>query len=134
MKDRHLAAKLSEYLKRIQFEAKVELITVKDSSREAEGERIMLALDRFKRARIYALTEEGKQFSSREFAEEIGGVAGDMVFVIGGPDGLAAAVRQRADATLSLSRMTFPHEMAATLLAEQIFRALTILGGRSYHK
>ena len=108
VKDRVLAGKLEEYLKRIRFEAKIDVISVKDSDREREGERLLEALERFKRDRVYALTEEGKQYSSPSFARQLGRAEGGVVFVIGGPDGLAECVKQRADAELSLSKMTFP--------------------------
>ena len=57
----------------------------------------------------------------------------DLVFVVGGADGLPAAWRGRADLLLALSPMTFPHELARAMLAEQIYRALTILAGHPYH-
>jgi 23S rRNA (pseudouridine1915-N3)-methyltransferase len=134
IKDRALSAKLEEYLRRIRFEAKIDVVALKDSDRQNEGKRLIQALDRFNRAKVFALTEEGRQFSSVGFAEELSTAVGDIVFLIGGPNGLADEVKRRADTMLSLSKMTFPHEMALVLLAEQIFRALTILGGRSYHK
>jgi 23S rRNA (pseudouridine1915-N3)-methyltransferase len=134
VKDRALREKLDEYSRRIRFEAQLEIVSVRDSGRESEGVRLLQALERFKRARVYALSETGRQFSSEEFAGRLRQADGDVVFVLGGPDGLATAVVERADAVLSLSAMTFPHEMALVMLSEQIFRALTILGGRSYHK
>ncbi|MDT8391110.1 MAG: 23S rRNA (pseudouridine(1915)-N(3))-methyltransferase RlmH [Lentisphaeria bacterium] len=134
IKDRHLDIKLEEYLKRIRFEAKIEITALKDSDKFGEGDRIVQALERFGDARVFALTEEGRQYTSPEFAREIAHVHTDSVFVIGGPDGLSEAVKRRADQLLSLSTMTFPHEMALVLLTEQIFRALTIIGGRKYHK
>lgn len=134
VKDRALAGKLEQYLKRIRFEAGIEIVSVRDSGRVNEGSRLIRLLDQYKRARVYALAEEGKPYTSAAFAAELDESARDIVFVIGGPDGLADTVKARADTTLSLSRMTFPHEMAAVILVEQIFRALTILGGRSYHR
>lgn len=134
LKDRQLKIKLEEYLKRIRFEAKIDITCLKDSDKISEGERLVQALERFKNARVFVLTEEGKQYTSPAFARKLEGIQTDSVFVIGGPDGVADSVRQRADQLLSLSKMTFPHEMALVLLTEQIFRALTIIGGRKYHK
>ena len=134
LKDPHLKVKLDEYLKRIRFEAKIDIVALKDSDKVSEGERLIQALERFKHARVFVLTEEGRQYSSPAFAQKITSIHTDVVFVIGGPDGLTDAVKKRADHLISLSKMTFPHEMALVLLTEQIFRALTIIGGRKYHK
>lgn len=134
IKDRQLEIKLEEYLKRIRFEAKIDITALKDSDKAGEGDRLTQALERFKNAYVFVLTEEGKPYTSPAFARKIGGIHTDIVFVIGGPDGLSDGVKQRADQLLSLSKMTFPHEMALVLLTEQIFRALTIIGGRNYHK
>ena len=57
-----------------------------------------------------------------------------IVFFIGGPEGVGAEMKKRADYILSLSRMTFPHEMAQAILLEQVYRAATILKGEAYHK
>ncbi len=57
-----------------------------------------------------------------------------LVFLIGGPEGVSSEIKKRADYLLSLSKMTFPHEMAQAILLEQIYRAATILKGEAYHK
>ncbi len=134
IKDPALAGKVQEYIRRIRFDAAIEHLTVKDAGRKSEGERLLQTLERFKRARVYVLSEEGRAFSSQAFADELGAVESDLVFVVGGPEGLSEKVKERADVLLSLSQMTFPHELATVLLSEQIFRALTLLGGRKYHK
>ncbi|MBI5191583.1 MAG: 23S rRNA (pseudouridine(1915)-N(3))-methyltransferase RlmH [Nitrospirae bacterium] len=85
---------------------------------------------------LIALDERGKNPLSVEFAGELGGMLETgrrLVFVIGGPFGLSARVRDRAELVLSLSRLTFTHEMARLILAEQVFRAFTIIKGRTYH-
>lgn len=77
----------------------------------------------------------GKTLTSLQFAEVIGKAeneARDLVFVVGGADGLPAGWRERADWLLSLSAMTFPHELARVMLAEQVYRAFTILRGHPY--
>jgi len=88
-------------------------------------------------ARI-VLDEGGKQLTSPDFAQFLRKArdAGtrEMAFLIGGPDGHDASVRNGADLVLSLSRMTLPHGLARALLAEQIYRALTIISGHPYHR
>ncbi len=134
IKDRRLQAKFVEYVERIRFTAQIEHVALRDGDPASEGRRLIEALDRFRRAKVIVLSEEGRQYSSREFAALLAGVDTDCVLVVGGPEGLAPAVKQRADLLLSLSPMTFPHELAAVMLVEQLFRAQTIIGKRGYHK
>jgi len=87
---------------------------------------------------IIALDSRGRQFSSESFAKQIGewelrGIR-QVNYLIGGPDGLSADVTTSADLLLSLSKMTFTHDMARMLLTEQIYRAYTIKAGEKYHK
>lgn len=104
-------------------------------AKNAEAESI---LSRVKPAeQLILLDERGKQFSSREFADRVDqwqAVGEDVVFVIGGPDGVADAVRQRANLVWSLSRLTLPHGMARVLYAEQMYRAWSLLSGHPYHR
>lgn len=84
-----------------------------------------------------ALDEHGRQWSSTELATELGGWLErhpQVAILIGGPDGLSEACRERAARTWSLSRLTFPHGMVRVLLAEQLYRACTILQGHPYHR
>ena len=85
-----------------------------------------------------ALDETGKQMTSLSFAAKLGrardeGIS-DTAFVIGGPDGLDPAFLASASLTLSLGTMTWPHQMARIMAAEQIYRAMTILSGHPYHR
>ena len=87
---------------------------------------------------VVALDERGKAMPSADFATQIetwrdNGVA-DLVFVIGGPDGLAPAVGTRADLMLAFGKMSWPHQLARAMLLEQVYRALTILTGHPYHR
>jgi 23S rRNA (pseudouridine1915-N3)-methyltransferase len=103
--------------------------------REAEGARILARLA--SGTRVVALTREGKGMGSRALARFLGEAAlhaHDVGFVIGGAFGLAPAVLARADRRLALSPMTLPHEMARLVLAEQLYRAGTILRNEPYHK
>ena len=77
--------------------------------------------------------EEGKLFTTAQFAQKISAIDRKMVFVIGGPFGLAPEVKERADLLWSLSPLTFTHEMARFLLCEQLYRALNLNAGGSYH-
>lgn len=87
---------------------------------------------------LIALDETGKALSSEEFAAELGRLRDegirDIALLIGGPDGLDPDLRSRARLVLSLGRMTWPHQIARMLLAEQIYRATTILAGHPYHR
>ena len=83
------------------------------------------------------LDERGKEFSSMEFAktlqDKISYTGKDIVFVIGGAYGFAEAVRQRSNSKISLSRMTFSHQMVRAIFVEQLYRAFTIMKGEPYH-
>lgn len=87
---------------------------------------------------VVLLDSGGSEQSSEELAKFISGhqMRGTkrLVFSIGGPEGPKREIRARADHTLSLSRMTFPHELAQALLLEQLYRAYTIIKGGPYHK
>ncbi|MDP3860681.1 MAG: 23S rRNA (pseudouridine(1915)-N(3))-methyltransferase RlmH [Phaeovulum sp.] len=89
-------------------------------------------------ALLVALDERGAVLSSPEFAAKLAGWrdAGqqDLAFVIGGADGLAAGLRERADFSLSFGSMVWPHLLARVMLAEQLYRAATILAGGPYHR
>ena len=82
---------------------------------------------------VVALDEHGEDLTSREFASLIGGHGG-ISFLIGGADGLGDEARTRAERTVRLSSMTLTHEMARVLLTEQIYRGLSILKGKPYHR
>ncbi len=100
-----------------------------------EGERVLAALSA--RDTVVALDERGAQISTRQLAERLvrwREAAADAVFVIGGADGLDAAVKARAAEQLALSRLTLPHGLARVLLAEQCYRALSLLQGHPYHR
>ncbi|MGO9672838.1 MAG: 23S rRNA (pseudouridine(1915)-N(3))-methyltransferase RlmH [Methylocella sp.] len=89
-------------------------------------------------AELIAFDEGGKLLGSRDFAAHLGkrrdaGTPAAM-FVIGGPDGLAAEIRAKASLVLSLGAMTLPHQLARIIAAEQIYRAATILSGHPYHR
>ena len=86
---------------------------------------------------VVVLDERGAQPGTRELANWLSGRlhdGRDLVFVIGGPDGLASEVQARADYKLSLSKLTLPHPLVRVVLAEQLYRAHTVLAGHPYHR
>lgn len=86
---------------------------------------------------LVLMDEHGKEFRSIEFAKEISEkmarMGRDMVFVIGGAYGFCDKVYERADGKISLSKMTFSHQLVRTIFAEQLYRAFTIIKGEPYH-
>lgn len=107
----------------------------KDQIKSKEGE---LILKNIRPADdVILLDEHGKEYSSMELAaiirDKISYSGKDIVYVIGGAYGFSEAVYKRADSKLSLSRMTFSHQMVRAIFAEQIYRAFTIIRGEPYH-
>ena len=109
-----------------------------DKSRKAaetEGELILARLD--KSELVVLLDERGRQLSSRGLADKLShwqGDGRDLCFIIGGPDGVSDACRQRASFTWSLSQLTLPHGLARVLFAEQLYRAHSLQVGHPYHR
>lgn len=103
---------------------------------DAEGKRILDCVP--PRAMLVALCVEGKEYSSPELSEIIRNATvngtSEIVFVIGSSYGLSDAVKNRADVKLSMSRLTFPHQLARVMLLEAVYRALDISRGGKYHK
>ena len=89
-------------------------------------------------SRIIACDERGRARSSRDFAAEIGRLRDDgvrrLVFLIGGADGLDPDLRMRAQDTLAFGPQTWPHALARVMLAEQVYRSVTLLAGGPYHR
>jgi 23S rRNA (pseudouridine1915-N3)-methyltransferase len=100
-----------------------------------EGERVLAAVRR--EDYLVALDERGTEFSTRELASWLEArrqEGTDLAFVIGGPDGLAREVLERSRLRWSLSRLTLPHALVRVLLAEQLYRAVSLLAGHPYHR
>jgi len=134
-----------EYAKRMPARAALELVEIKPEARTsgktaaqmlaAEAVRIRAALP--KGARVIALDERGKDVSTCALAVQLEAwmqEAGPLAFMIGGADGLDAALKKAATLQLRLSSLTLPHGLARVLLAEQLYRALSIIGGHPYHR
>ena len=107
----------------------------KDQIKTREGELILKNIK--PTDDLILLDERGKEYSSVEFAkvlqDKISYVGKDLVYVIGGAYGFSDAVYQRANSKISLSRMTFSHQMVRAIFVEQIYRAFTIMKGEPYH-
>ena len=103
---------------------------------EAEAELLSRALPAG--AMVVTLDERGRVMSSPDFAAELAkwrdGGRQDVAFVIGGADGIAPSLRGRADASISFGKMVWPHMLVRVMLAEQLYRAATILAGGPYHR
>lgn len=148
LKEGYLKEAVAEYKKRLSQYARVEEINIKeelirdeDNRREiekalaAEGERILAAIP--EGAMRIALCVEGKQYSSEALATLIGeGVnrSGKIALVIGSSHGLSDAVKGACEVRISVSAMTFPHQLMRVILLEALYRSFTILAGKRYHK
>lgn len=131
-----------EYSRKISLYANFELISVKqarhlpiDSTIKTESDRLLANTDN--RDFVVALSEEGKQNNSVDFAnflEKTALSSKTIVFLIGGAHGLSSEAKTRANFVLSMSQLTFQHDIALAVALEQIYRAMTILRGEEYHK
>ncbi len=148
LKESYLREAVAEYAKRLGALAKLEQCELKEvrlpdnpsageigAALEREAEAVLAAIP--PRAFVAALCVEGKQLSSEELATTLSAVmqqSGELCLVIGSSHGLSPAVKARADLRLSVSRLTFPHQLMRVLLLETVYRSLSILHGSKYHK
>lgn len=113
-----------------------ELEDKKQGGKASEGALLLAAIPQG--AVVCALDERGALFTSPEFSNKIAKArddgTSDLIFVIGGADGLAQAVLDRADFKLSFGKMVWPHMLARVMLSEQLYRAASILSGSPYHR
>ncbi len=139
-KDKNWRALQDEYLQRLSHFVKFDVTEIRESqpheTRETEGRRIVEAIPA--NGFVVLLDVIGKQFGSGELAKEIENWQNrslrEIVFVIGGQDGISDEVAEKANLRLSLSKMTLTHEAARVLLAEQIYRSFTIINNYPYQK
>ena len=147
LKEEYLSRAVEEYKKRLSTFAEITEINLKDEklvtespaevaeALEKEADKILSRIP--EGAYTVALCVEGKAISSEELATLVGNAkdaSGKLCFIIGSSYGLSPRVKQRADARISFSKMTFPHGLMRVILAEQIYRTFTILAGKKYHK
>lgn len=128
IKEQYLQAGILEYKKRLAPFCDLEFVHLKDKGVEREGKEIFGLLD----AASYILDAAGQERDSVEFSRLLEGRE-KISFVIGGPDGICADVKKRAK-LISLSKMTFTHEMCALVLLEQVYRGFMILKNKPYHR
>ena len=149
LRERFFADAAAEYLKRLRRLMPVTVVEVPDEPEPAqpgdaqnemtlrrEGERILARLS--DRDHVIALCVDARQYESPELAARLDSLftqgKSHIAFVIGGSLGLHPSVLARADERMSMSRMTFPHQLARVMLLEQLFRAAKINAGERYHK
>ena len=148
LKESDLRDASQEYLKRLSGFCRPEVIELKEvrvpdspsdkeiaSALKEEGDRILALLP--SSAYKIALCVEGKQFTSEELAQKLEAAAqesGDFYFIIGSSHGLDERVKAACDLRLSVSKLTFPHQLMRVILLESVYRALNIQKGTRYHK
>ena len=142
-KSSELVRLINEYVKRINFYKKFKIIVVnslkskKNSEKEIkriEGENVLKSVK--KNELIFLLDESGKSFNSRKFADFLSNkfkTNKSIVFVVGGAHGFSNEIKQRSNEIISLSEMTFSHQIIRLFFTEQVYRALTILNNHPYH-
>jgi len=142
--DKHLEVLIEDYIGRIVHYVPFQVVVIPElknvkaiptaQQKIIEGESILKTIT--PTTELILLDEHGKERRSMEFADYINkkmAAGRDVTFVIGGPFGFSEAVYQRADGQVSLSQMTFSHQMIRLLFTEQLYRALTIIRGEKYH-
>ena len=136
---------IQEYVKRLSFyipfsikyinDAKNNRKLSHDQQKQQEGNLILNALE--KSDYVVLLDEHGTEFTSMEFARYIekkqSAVQRQLVFIVGGPYGFSEDVKKRANEKISMSKMTFSHEMIRLIFVEQLYRAMTIINNEPYH-
>lgn len=141
IKEKFFKDAILEYQKRLTKYTKVELLELPDFSlspnqnKEKEGELILNNIK--EKDYVITLEIEGKKLSSLDFSNFLNKTQienSNMIFVIGGSDGLSDLVKQRSNYALSFSDLTFPHQLFRVILLEQIYRAFKIMNNESYHK
>lgn len=148
LKEAYLRDAAAEYEKRLSAFCRFELVQLKEerlsddpseseikNALAKESEKILALIPA--RAYVVAMCVEGKQLSSPELAdklEEVSSRTSDICFIIGSSFGLSDAVKQRSDLRLSVSKLTFPHQLMRVILLETVYRAFNIQKGTRYHK
>lgn len=137
LKERFLVEGVEEYLKRLRLFSKIEIREIVECRTvDEEGKKILAQIP--KDSFVFVLDVAGTAITSENFAEKISDLnlrgISNITFVIGGAFGLSEEVKKISDFRMSLSEMTFTHQMARLILLEQIYRAFKINRGEPYHK
>jgi 23S rRNA (pseudouridine1915-N3)-methyltransferase len=134
LKEKYLVSACEEYVKRLSIYCKLEIIELVESTPEQEADSILKNCGGY----IIPPCIEGESISSEKLAEKVSalGVTGvsQISFIIGSSEGLSEKVKNKADFRLSMSEMTFPHQLARVILLEQIYRVFSIINNGKYHK
>ena len=135
-KDKNWRALQEEYFARLSHFVRCEIVEIKDSTKEIEGKLILEKLNQSHF--VCVLDVKGRSISSHDLAAKLENWQNrglkEVTFIIGGAEGIASEVVERADNSLSLSFLTFTHEMARVVMLEQLYRAFTIIKGFPYQK
>ncbi|MDE0723479.1 MAG: 23S rRNA (pseudouridine(1915)-N(3))-methyltransferase RlmH [Alphaproteobacteria bacterium] len=142
-RDKHLLALEAEYIKRLKPFLPTSIIEL-PHGKNTGGEALKLEESKTQlskipsSAKVIALDERGKGLTTPEFSKKLSNFqdsgTNEVYFIIGGSDGLHQDIRDRANLVLSLSKLTFPHQMVRPIITEQIYRAATIIAGHPYHR
>ena len=142
IKTKYFQDAINEYQTRLRPYAKIQMKELpakafdtnnKEQIKREETEKIIKALEKYPEAKIFILDENGKEFTSPELSKKIASENKQIVMVIAGSLGFDQSLLNPAWKKLSLSRLTFPHEMARMILLEQIYRAIAIEKNKEYH-
>lgn len=142
IKEKYFSLAVEEYYKRISKYTNIEIVELPDEGLsdekvvlKKEKEKIMKCIDN--KSYLILLDREGQEISSIDFAQKLDFTLihhSNIIFVIGGSYGVDEEIKQRANLSISFSKLTFPHQLFRVILLEQIYRAFKILKNESYHK
>lgn len=143
IKERFFQEAFNEYLQRLTPYARIKIQELdpepfkrnsdKQKAKKNEAERIARYLNKHPDAKVVILDENGRQLNSDDFSNFLNKQTQPIIFVVGGTLGFTSELKNTLKDKLSLSPLTFPHELARVVLAEQLYRAITIIKGKDYH-
>ncbi len=142
IKEKYLKDAIAEYQKRLQKYTSLEIVELKDESFDDIDKTLNKEAEKIKKHisekdYIITLEIEGKQLDSIEFSKKLENIqleTSNITFIIGGSYGLSTEIKEMSNYHLSISKMTFPHQLFRVILLEQIYRAFKIKNNESYHK
>lgn len=142
IKEKYFSMAIEEYVKRLSKYTNIDILELIDEGIDdpkvvlkKEKEKLLKYIDA--KSYVILLDREGKEFSSLDLANKIDSILvhnSNIVFIIGGSYGVDDEVKQKANLSISFSKLTFPHQLFRIILLEQIYRAFKILNNESYHK
>lgn len=143
IKEEYFKKACGEYVKRLSPYARISIEEIpykpfhhdgeKNKVKQKEGERIKRFLEKRGECEVFVLDERGREYTSKQFAGTLEKISKPIVFVIGGSLGMSEDVLSLPHKKIALSSLTFPHELVRVILLEQIYRATTIIHGKTYH-